>query len=322
MTSRLTRIRRTAMGVSEKEIVAFKAGDSPGWRHLEDGVRAAVGGYHAVVDGGSLADIMARVNQVPEPLSGYAHEGVAMGLTGLDCVLPWKSRFREFLAGPGDAHVYMAHIGAGEALARMRRRPEPFLAGLDDPVLRWLVMDGYGFHQGFFSRAKYVDRQDVPEFLSPYARRVFDQGIGRSIWFTAGADVDRIAARIAAFSPGRHADLWLGIGVACSYVGGVPREEIEHLREACAPHATQVATGAAFAARGRHRAGNPQPDTDVACEVLCGTDSLGASRIVEDAFASLPARPDRPGYELLQIHLAESFTHSSVPTQRGNQWST
>lgn len=312
MTSVLRRARRAVMGVSEKEILAFKGGDSANWRHLEDGVRAAVGGYHAVVDGGSLADIMARLKYVPTPLIGYAHEGVAMGLTGLDCVLPSKSRFREFLAGPGDAHVYMAHIGAGEALARMRRRPEPFLARLDDPVLRWLVLDGYGFHQAFFARARYVDRQVVPEFLSPYARRIFDQGVGRSIWFSAGADVGTIAARIAAFPPARHADLWLGVGVACGYVGGVSRQEIEYLREVCAPHLTRVATGAAFAARGRHRAGNPQPDTDLACEVLCGTDSLGASTIVEDAFASLPTRMDEPGYELLQTHLFEAFTASSL----------
>ncbi|MFH5209775.1 DUF1702 family protein [Antrihabitans spumae] len=313
MSRMLMQARRAAMGVPEKEILAFKGGDSANWLHLEDGVRAAVGGYHAVVDGGSLADIMARVETVPEPLSGYAHEGVAMGLTGLDCVLPWKSRFRAFLAGPGDAHVYMVHIGAGEALARMRRRPEPFLAQLDDPVLRWLVMDGYGFHQGFFARKKFVDRQIVPEFLSPYARRVFDQGVGRSIWFSSGADVSSIAARIAAFTPDRHADLWLGVGVACSYVGGVSRQEIELLREVCAPHLTRVATGAAFAARGRHRAGNPQADTDLACEVLCGTDSLGASKIVENAFASLPTHMVRPGYELLQLHLFEAFAMSRVP---------
>lgn len=312
MTSGLMRARRVAMGVSEKEILAFKGGDSANWRHLEDGVRAAVGGYHAVVDGGSLADIMARIEPVPAPLKGYAHEGVAMGLTGLDCVAPRKSRFREFLCGPGDDHAYMAHIGAGEALARMRRRPESFLARLEDPVLRWLVMDGYGFHQGFFNRAKYVGRQVVPGFLSPYARRIFDQGVGRSIWFSTGADVGHVGAHLAAFTPDRHADLWLGIGVACGYVGGVSRQEVERLREVSAQHWARVAIGAAFAARGRHRAGNPQSDTDLACEVLCGTDSLGASKLVEDAFAGLPTRMNRPGYQLLQTNLFEAITASTA----------
>lgn len=315
MTSVLMRARRAAMGVPEKEIRAFKGGDSANWQHLEAAVRAAISGYHAVVDGGGPADIMARIKQVPKPLAGYAHDGIAMGLTGLDLVVRGKSRFRAFLQGPGDAHAYMAHIGAGEALARMRRRPEPFLARLDDPVLRWLVVDGYGFHEGFFARAKYVERQVVPKFLSPYARRVFDQGIGRSIWFSTGADVGDLSAHLAAFTPDRHADLWLGVGVACSYVGGVSRQQIEFLREASAEHLPRLATGAAFAARGRHRAGNLQPDTDLACEVLCGTDGLGASRLVEKAFAALPERMTRPGYELLQTHLFEVFSASDALAQ-------
>lgn len=322
MNGLLTKARRSVMGVPEKEIIAFKGGDSPQWSHLEDCVRAAVGGYHAVVDGGDLADIMARVAQVPAPLNGFAHDGVAMGLTGLDCVLPTRSRLREFIDGPGNPHIYMVHIGAGEALARMRRHPEPFLARLEDPVLRWLVMDGYGFHQGFFYRAKYVDRQAVPRFLSPYARRIFDQGVGRSIWFSSGADIPSIAARIAAFVPARQADLWLGVGVACSYVGGVARPTVEQLRDICAPHVTRVATGAAFAARGRHRAGNPQPDTDLACEVLCGMTSLEASRMVESAIADIPDSPsDPPGYEMLQVHLFEALAASSTPTEKEIAWS-
>ncbi|MHA3024330.1 DUF1702 family protein [Mycobacterium sp. BMJ-28] len=314
MNAGLARARRVVMGVPERQILAFKGGDTPNWQHLEKAVRAAIGGYHAVVDGGDLTAVMDRIAGIPGPLAGYAHEGVAMGLTGLDSVMPGKrSRFREFLAGPGDAHAYMVHIGAGEALARLRRHPEPFLARLDDHALRWLVLDGYGFHQGFFARRKFVERQIIPTFLSPYARRVFDQGVGRSIWFSTGAAIDQIAAHIAAFTPDRHGDLWLGVGVACSYVGGVSREDIERLQEVSGSHLARVATGAAFAARGRHRAGNPQPDTDLACQLLCGVDSHNASQVVEAAFASLPVHPDRPGYELVQIELASVFGQPNLP---------
>lgn len=312
MTRAVVRLRRALMGVPEKMIVGFRRGESGCyWDVLERAVRADIRGYHAVVDGGGLDDIMARIEQVPKPLSGYAHEGVAMGLTGLDLMLPGKSRFREFLAGPGDAHAPMAHIGAGQALARLRRRPEPFLDRLDDPVLRWLVVEGYGFHLGLFARAKYVDRQIVPRFLSPLARCPFDQGVGRSLWFSAGGDVGRVAALIAAFTFDRHADLWLGVGLACCYVGGMSRREIEGLRAACAPHLTQVAAGAAFAAQGRHRAGHPQPDTDIACEVLCGTDSRGAATLVEDAFAKVPADVGRSGYEVLLAHTFEGLAASN-----------
>ncbi|GAB3432896.1 DUF1702 family protein [Flindersiella endophytica] len=318
MTNTLARARRALLGVSEKQIVAFKQGDSAKWRHLEEALRAAVGGYHAVLDGGGIDEIVTRLERFPLETNGYAHEGVAMGLTGMDCWLPGKSRFREFLAGPGDAHIYMAHIGAGEALALMRRRPEPFLARLDDPVERWLVMDGYGFHLGFFHRARYVDRQAVPRQLSSYARRVFDQGVGRSIWFTSGADVDRVAADIAAFAPDRHRDLWLGIGTGSSYAGGVDRRELERLREASGRHQAWLATGAAFAAKGRNRAGNPAPNTELACQLLCDTSSLGATEMVDEALASLPERYEQPGCELVQDRMVEAFSASSKPADSGS----
>ena len=67
--------------------------------------------------------------------------------------------------------------------------------------------------------------------------------------------------------------------------------------------------------RGRHRAGHPQPDTDLACEVLCGTDSFGASTMVEDAFASVPADMNRPGYEYLLTHMFEAFSASNPSTK-------
>lgn len=317
-TSLLTRARMALLGVPEKEITAFKRGDSADWRHLESAVRAAITGYHAVLEGGGLDQIVARLDRVPAERRGFAYEGAAMGFTGLDCLFPRKARFREYVTGPGAGHIYMLHIGAGEALARLRRRPEPFMARIDDPVLRWLVIDGYGFHQGFFARPRYVDRQAVPRHLSTYARRVFDQGVGRSIWFTAGADVGRIAAHLAAFPVARQPALWLGVGIACSYVGGLRRDQIERLREASGPHLPMVAAGAAFAAAGRHRAGNSVLDTNLACEVLCGTSSFDAAGIVDDAFASLPTHFDQPGYELLQSRVLDAFGASRVPADAGS----
>ncbi len=300
-------LKRAVMGVSHAEATGFSKGDNATWKHLEAAVLAAVGGYHAVLDGSRFADLVPRLDEVPLPLRGYAYEGAAMGLTGLDCFLP-GSRLKRYLAGPGAPHIYMVHIGAGEALARLRRRPEPFLRTLDDPVLRWLVMDGYGFHEGFFKPHRYVERQEVPRHLSAYARTVFDQGVGRSIWFTSGAQVKQMAWTIESFPAHRHADLWLGVGVACGYVGGVDRASIEELREAAGAHAAQLAVGTAFVAKGRHRAGNPVPDTDLACEVLCGgLTSKDAAALVDRAFVGLPTDAHGSPYRVLQQRLRDAF---------------
>ncbi|MFF4214144.1 DUF1702 family protein [Streptomyces sp. NPDC001796] len=307
MTLSLSRLRRAVMGVSDAEATSFSRGDTPTWRHLETVVRTAVGGYHAVLDGSRFDDLIPRLDRTPVELRGYAYEGAAMGLTGLDCFLPGKSRLQAYLAGPGSPHIYMVHIGAGEALARLRRRPEVFMRRLTDPALRWLVMDGYGFHEGFFKPRRFVERQQVPVHLSPFARRVFDQGIGRSVWFTSGADADGISRAIAAFPAHRHADLWLGVGVACGYVGGVDRATVEALRAAAGRHASRMAVGTAFVAKGRLRAGNPIPDTDLACEVLCGISGRQAARLVDRAFEDLPDTPSAPAYDTLQRRLESSL---------------
>ncbi|GAB3109622.1 DUF1702 family protein [Streptomyces calidiresistens] len=313
MTLSLKRLRRAVMGVPDKEATAFSRGDSPTWKHLETAVRAAVGGYHAVLDSSSMPDLVRRLDRTPLELRGYAYEGAAMGLTGLDCFLPGRSRLTAYLEGPGSPHLYMAHIGAGEALARLRRRPEPFMARLNDPALRWLVMDGYGFHEGFFKPRRFIERQQVPTHLSPFARQVFDQGIGRSVWFTAGADPTGIARVIGTFPAHRHSDLWLGVGVACGYVGGVDRTTVEELRAAAGRHAPRMAVGTAFVAKGRQRAENPTADTELACEVLCGLTLAEAAHRVDEAFEDLPDSPAAPAYGTLQRRLGAGLV-PTVPT--------
>ncbi len=304
-------LRRAVLGVPRRMATAFSTGDTPTWRHLESAVLAAVEGYNSSMQGSRLTDLVPRLDRVGPELRGYAYEGAAMGLTAMDCVLPRSSRLADYLAGPGDPHVYMVHIGAGEALARLHRRPEPFIAALPDRVLCWLVMDGYGFHQGFFARKRHVDRQVVPTHLSAYGRRVYDQGVGRSIWFTAGAQVPRIAATIGAFPAHRRADLWLGIGVACAYVGGIARPAIHELRFTAGPYASGLAVGAAFVAKGRLRAGTPAPHTDLACAALCdGRSVADAARIVDIAFEDLPVDGPEPAYALLQQRISAQFSIS------------
>ena len=315
MSGLMRKARRAVMGVSDAEATAFSRGDSPTWQHLKTAVRAAVAGYHTVLDSGRLTVLVPALERFPLELRGYAYEGAAMGLTGLDCFLPGKSRLTQYMNGPGAPHIFMVHIGAGEALARLRRRPEPFLlTRMADPVLRWLVMDGYGFHQGFFTPARYVGQQFVPGYLSPYARRVFDQGLGRSLWFTCGAQVPDIERTIAGFPLRRQPDLWLGVGVACTYVGGVCESAVEELRAAAGTNCAQLAVGSAFVAKGRHQAGNPLPDTNLACGVLCGgLSSLEAAALVDEAFDGLPARGPDPAYATLQAGLLSHFAPKLTP---------
>lgn len=311
MAFSLRKLRRTLLGVSPKKATSFSEGNSELWHHLETVVLSALEGYHSTLDSNRMEVFVPQLDKVALEHRGYAYEGAAMGLTGLDCMSPWKNRLQAYIDGPGSPHIYMVHIGAGEALALFRRKPERFMARLKDPSISWLVIEGYGFHHGFFHHQRFVEEKVVPKHLSNYARCVFDQGLGRSIWFLGGANGERVAAKIATFPQERQADLWLGIGVGSTYVGGLERPALEALRQIAGPYAVYMAIGAAFVAKGRKRAGNPVPHTDLSCEVFCGLSADQAAHETDLAFLNLPADTPQRAFEVLQQRLLTRF--SMVP---------
>ncbi len=306
------RLRRRLFGISLEETSfarrCFWDSEPAARQRLEQVGCVFLQGYHAALEANDLATLARDLDAVAAEFRGFAFEGAAMGLALLDTLLPGRrDRLRNFLAGPGDAHAYMVHVGAGWVWARLHRRVERPMASLD-PLLRWLAVDGYGFHEGYFHWRRAVTAQAVPDRLCGYARRVFDQGLGRSLWFIDGADVARIPVTIATFPPARQADLWSGVGLACAYAGGVDRAAIETLHKAGAAYRPQLAQGAAFAARARQRAGNPSEGTDRACRVLCGQPAAEAAAIPDRALEDLPFTTETPAYEIwrqrIQAHFA------------------
>jgi hypothetical protein len=221
-----------------------------------------------------------------------------MALAMLDILTPWRrTRVRQFLAEAGASHVYMVHVGVGWALARLRRNVARWIARFD-PLLRWLIVDGCGFHETFFDWRRYVERQETPTQLTGYSRRMFDVGLGRCLWFVMGADVGRIAETIAAFTEPRRADIWSGVGLASVYAGGVGREELETLRRSAGPYLPQAAQGAAFAAKARQRAGNIVPHTELACRVWCRMSADEAAAVTDQALEGLRFDQTEPAFEV------------------------
>jgi hypothetical protein len=305
--SALGHLRKTLFGIPSAKAVFSRPGFAPeAWTRFQPVAHALVEGYHATLEDSRVEALVPRLNAIEPELHGFAYEGAAMGLAALDCLAPWKNRLQEFVDGPGAPHIYPIYVGVGLALARLRQQPERSLRHLD-PVLCWVVVDGYGFHEGFFSWRRTVEQQVVPTHLSRYARRLFDQGLGRSLWFASGALVDRVASTIATFPPARRIDLWSGVGLACAYAGGVNRAEIEALLQIAGPYRAQLARGAAVAAKGRQQAGNIAPYTELACEVFCGTSSAMAAHIIDNARKNLPANGVEPAYEIWRQRTQAQF---------------
>src|SRR5215213_1496718 len=190
---------RIAFSISVKETTfarrGFRGNNVGARRRLERVGRMFLLGYHAALDEDQSEKLALRLNAVDPEFRGFAFEGAAMGLTLLGQLsLRRRDRLWAFLNGPGAPHAYMVHVGAGWAFARLHRHIERSSARLD-PLLRWLAVDGCGFHEGYFRWRRYLGGgRTTPARLSHYGRRVFDQGFGRSLWFVDGAEVERIGA--------------------------------------------------------------------------------------------------------------------------------
>ncbi|MDF0531676.1 DUF1702 family protein [Tsukamurella sp. 8F] len=251
--------------------------------------------------------LVPKLEAYDDELQGFAYEGAGVGLAALDCMFPRSDRTRALATGPGAHHVFGIYLGAGMCLARIRKNPESFRQKLGDPLMSWTVLDGYGFYRGFFHYDRFVTQKHVPPHLQGYGRRVYDQGLGRAIWFSADADVELVATTIEAFLPQRQADLWSGVGFACGYSGGIEREALEPLPDLAGVHRAHLAVGAAIAAKARYLGGNPAPHNDLACDLLCGSTAKEASDVVDDAVVNLPPGVDVPAHALWRQRVLQEF---------------
>ena len=301
--------RLLGIDVAEAEFARrdFSPGDPSRRERLEEIGRTFITGYNTALRLRDPDATAPRFDATARELQGFAFEGAAMGFALLDILTPWPGRrFLRFIAGWGGRHIYMAYVGAGWALARTSLRLVWRLGPLD-PLLRWLMIDGFGFHAGYFHHRETVDRHRRPRALQGSQQNVFDQGLGRALWFVKGADIDPIAAAVATFPRERRADLWSGVGLAAAYAGGINLAELSTLRERAGAFAVHLAQGAAFAAKARQRAGNEALHANEACHVLAGCSAEAAAAITDEALAGLP-RQSKDAYETWRQRIRAALT--------------
>ena len=284
--------------------------------HLENIGRLFLQGYDVALQREDLPAVADRLDQIAPEGRGFAYEGAGMALALLDSFSFDGDAFPRFVARAGKQHIFMLHVGAGWAYARVpwkRRRIESVIRNLH-PVLRWLVIDGYGFHEGYFHGKTEASSVDPAAHLSEQGSHVFYQGLGRSLWFVKGADVRRIAECIASFPSPYQGDAWSGAGLACAYAGGIAPKEIAELGRWAGMFSAALAQGAAFAAKARLLAGNPAKHTDAACLSLCGLGSAKAAALCDETFRKINFLLPCP-YQHWRELIQRFFSASDFPTR-------
>jgi len=191
-----------------------------------------------------------------------AYESVSVAIA-LD-ELEKKQRLDTWLLyakGPALAHQAQVYVGLGWAIAKLNL---PFLPVVEkiDSRLHHRVADGCGYYDGGFRQRQAVMGLQLPAYLPEALLQAYDQGIGRSLWYTSNADSSRVRSRIAGFPAHRQADLWRGVGIAVTYAGGCDDELLKTVLQYAGAHRLQLAGGAALAAQSRINAKTITADTE------------------------------------------------------------
>ncbi|MCP2270985.1 DUF1702 family protein [Actinokineospora diospyrosa] len=322
MPTTLGSLRRLLLTPSLAEVTfterGFPTTPSPATRRLEAIPQAVICGFEWGIDTRSQWELERRLDLVEPEQLGFAYEGATMAFTVLDAMRGGRgTRTRDLLQGPGRAHVPLAYIGIGFAMARLPRRlwrrVLPELTGSPfHPTMSWLAVDGYGFDRAYFDTERWVDGQHVPKpypwlDCPAYFPRAIDQGIGRALWFIHGARPAAVAAAVDRFAPGRRADLWSGVGLAATFAGGCPAEELATLPGLAREHRAQLALGMVFAVKARDYAGFVPPHTGVAAAALGATTVPRAVALADETAVHEGGSDTEPPYELWRGRILASF---------------
>ncbi|MCI0383201.1 DUF1702 family protein [Streptomyces sp. CNQ085] len=315
-------LRRRILTPSVSETTLEKRGfhrkNRQAQEQLERVGRTFLEGYGYAVQARSVAEAEEMLESVPRAYRGFAYEGAGMGAAVHDALPGHSGRLEGLLAGGGGRHIYMVYVGVGWAMARLPRFLWPAVERTD-PLLRWLILDGYGFHQAYFRTDSYVRTPHVRHSFrwaggpDDYSAKVIDQGIGRALWFVGGTDPDIVTDLIASYPEDRRGDLYAGAGLAATYAGAADEEELLRFAERAGEHRLQLAQGAAFAAEARDRAGTTIAHTHLATRVLCGTTPERAARVCVDRRPAHSGHDGVPSYETWRRDIAAEIASTSIP---------
>ncbi|MBI1289305.1 MAG: DUF1702 family protein [Flavobacteriales bacterium] len=180
-----------------------------------------------------LDELIAELNKFEPRYRSVAFEGASVGVALANSMETWK-----VYAEKTAKHATQVHIGLGWAIAE--QPPKSPKGGLElrdtlsqiAPEMQVKVLDGFGYWNGLFQRRATIRTQQIPENITPEYQAGFDQGVGRAIWYVTKGEVSKVVNILNHFSEDRRPNLWQGIGVASTYVGGCSNELISELKSA------------------------------------------------------------------------------------------
>lgn len=177
----------------------------------------------------SFEDLLSSLEQFPANFKSVAYESASF-CVGLEA-LEKNDLNLWFTFEKAAPEIYWHHIsiGLGWAFASLNIDPKKYHGLLSSELIK-MIADGYGYYNALFKQRKTIKQHYIPEYLeteeliSPYY-----QGVGRRVWYQVQGIPNEANKLISGFPEDNRADLWLGLGLACGFVGGLSNETLTEL---------------------------------------------------------------------------------------------
>jgi len=229
-----------------------------------------------------------HLKNVETEFRSVAYEGIAMGLASNDFVEGTLHRWRSFMRNSETAYLPHLHVGLGWAIAK-RKLSSLFFLDTVNPMMLYRVIDGCGCYDGMFKQVQAIHNKVRPVYVEEKYFDAYDEGVGRSLWTVSKGNVEEISGIISGFPVSRHQDLWRGVGIACSFVGGCNEVTLHSLLTRSGDHRLQLALGATIVASARIQANTFTQYSERTWSIFCNLSTDEVMKIAkEPTYAIIP----------------------------------
>lgn len=234
-------------------------------------MRIFIQGQSLAENGSELELIDKQLNEIENEYRSVAYEAASMAIAMNDFESGDNlKRWYDFSKKYGGKHSPQIHAGLGWAIAQKGISLTDILINIE-PLMRCRVADGCGYYEGIFRQQSALKNKIIPDAYSKYTLG-YDQGIGRSVYYSAKGDIEKIPRIINEFPETRQADVWRGVAIACAYVGGCDEKMLNRICALSGRHYKQLLVGAALVSIARHDAGSVTHYVQSACKIWCNSN--------------------------------------------------
>jgi enediyne biosynthesis protein E3 len=232
------------------------------------------------------------LNELVRILETSDHEFISIAFEGASMEIAQKDftedpTLQEWFAylKIAEKHAAQIFIGLGWAVAAEKRTDLSFLDKVD-PGMIFRMWDGCGYFDGKLRQRQVIKGLARLNYIPEKNFRPYDQGLGRCIWYNSLGETTKVSDTISGFPVNRQPDLWRGIGIAASYVGGCNENIFNSLLSLAGNNKIQLGIGAAMVAKSRTQAECLTEDLEKACIFLCNMTTQEAMKATIEADAN------------------------------------